>query len=133
MPGKARILVIDDDDDFRVSTRALLEGEGYEVVEAASGAEGLTAARDQRPDLIVLDVIMDYLAEGYSVNQALRSSEEFRDLREIPIIMASSVEIDPASLFGWIGNASVITPDEYMTKPLDIPKFLQCVRSLLEG
>lgn len=132
MSGKATILIIDDDDDYRTSTRALLEGEGYEVVEAASGSEGLAAARAQRPDLIVLDVMMDYLSEGYSINQALKTSGEFRHLRDVPVIMASSVEVDPASLFGWIGDTSAITPDEYMTKPLDIPKFLERVRSLLE-
>jgi CheY-like chemotaxis protein len=132
MPSNAKILIIDDDDDYRASTRSLLEGEGYEVIEAASGVEGLTAARANRPGLIVLDVMMDYLSEGYSVHQALKLSEEYRDLRDIPIIMASSVEVDPSNLFGWIGDTSAITPDAYMTKPLDIPKFLERVRSLLE-
>jgi len=131
MPGRPRILLVDDDEDFRASARALLEGEGYEVVEAASGAAALAAARAQRPDLIVLDVMMDYMSEGYSVNQALKSSEEFRDLRNVPIIMASSVEVDPARLFGWIGDTRAITPDAYLTKPLDIPKFLDRVRTLL--
>lgn len=132
MAGKAKILMIDDDDDYRASTRALLEGEGYEVIEASSGWEGLTAAREQRPDLIVLDIMMDYLSEGYSVQQALKLSEEYRELRDTPVIMASSVEVDPASLFGWVGDTSAITPDAYMTKPLDIPKFLERVRSLLK-
>lgn len=131
MSSKAKILIIDDDDDYRASTRALLEGEGYEVIEATSGPEGLTAASAQRPDLIVLDVMMEYLSEGYSINQALRSSAEYRELRDVPIIMASSVEVDPASLFGWIGDTSAITPDAYLTKPLDIPQFLERVRSLL--
>ncbi len=133
MPSKAKILVIDDDDDYRASTRALLEGEGYEVAEATSGAEGLGAAREQRPDLIVLDIMMEYQGAGYSINQALKTSEEYRDLRDIPIIMVSSVETDPASLFGWIGDTSVITPDAYLTKPLDISEFLKRIRNLLEG
>jgi two-component system KDP operon response regulator KdpE len=132
MPVQAKILIIDDDADYRASTRALLEGEGYEVIEAESGAQGLAAARADRPSLIVLDVMMDYLSEGYSVHQALKRSEEYRELRDVPIIMASSVEVDPASLFGWVGNTSAITPDAYMTKPLDIPKFLECIRVLLE-
>jgi two-component system KDP operon response regulator KdpE len=132
MPAKAKILIIDDDADYRASTRALLEGEGYEVIEAESGAQGLVAARAHRPSLIVLDVMMDYLSEGYSVHQAVKLSEEYRDLRDVPIIMASSVEVDPASLFGWVGDTSAITPDAYMIKPLDIPKFLECIRGLLE-
>ena len=132
MPLKAKILIIDDDDDYRASTRALLEGEGYQVVEATSGLEGLAAARAQRPDLVVLDVVMEHMGDGYSVNQALKFSKEFRDLRDVPVIMVSSVEADPASLFGWIGDTSPITPDAYVTKPLDIPRFLERVRSLLE-
>ncbi len=131
MPGKAKILIIDDDADYRASTRSLLEGEGYEVAEAESGREGLAAARADRPSLIVLDVMMDYLSEGYSVNQALKLSEEYRGLRDVPIIMASAVEVDPARLFGWVGDTSAITPDAYVTKPLDIPKFLECIRGLL--
>ena len=131
MPGKARILIIDDDDDYRASTRALLEGEGYDVAEADSGRDGLAAAREHRPDLIVLEVMMDYQGEGYSINQVLKTSEEYRDLRNIPVIMASSVEVDPASMFGWVGDTSAITPDVYMTKPLDIGKFLQSVNDLL--
>jgi len=81
--------------------------------------------------LIVLDVMMDSQDEGYSVTQALKFVPEYRDLGPIPILMASSVEMDPASLFGWMGDTSWITPDAYMTKPLDIPKFLARVRELL--
>ena len=132
MPGKAKILIIDDEDDYRASTRALLEGEGYQVVEATTGAEGLDVARTQRPDLIVLDIMMEYQGAGYSINQALKLSEEYRDLRDTPIIMVSSVQTDPASLFGWIGDTGAITPDVYLTKPLDVAEFLRRIRSLLE-
>ncbi len=131
MPAPAKILIIDDDEDYRASTRALLEGEGYEVAEACNGPDGLAAARRDRPDLIVLDVMMDSLNEGYSVNQALKQLPEYRDVGEIPVLMASSVEMDPAGLYGWIGDTSPITPDAYMTKPLDISAFLARVRELL--
>ena len=132
MPERGRILIVDDDEDYRASTRALLEGEGYEVLEAGNGREGLAATRRHRPDLIVLDVIMDSQDEGYSVTQAIKFVPEYRDLGPIPILMASSVEMDPANLFGWMGDTSWITPDVYMTKPLDIPKFLSRVRELLK-
>ena len=131
MPGPARILIIDDDEDYRASTRALLEGDGYEVREACNGREGLALVREYRPNLIVLDVMMETLGEGYSVNQALKFVPEYRDLGPLPVLMVSSVEMDPAGLFGWIGDTSRITPDAYMTKPLDIPKFLARVRELL--
>jgi len=131
MPSKAKILIIDDDDDYRASLRALLEGEGYDVVEAASGMEGLTAARSHPPDLIILDVVMEHMSDGYSVNQALKCSQENPQLRNVPIVMVSAVEVDPTSLFGWIGDTRPITPDAYMTKPLDVPRFLESIRKLL--
>ena len=132
MPEGVKILIIDDDEDYRTSTRALLEGEGYEVLEACNGRDGLTVAAEHRPDLIVLDVMMENLNEGYSVVQAFKQLPQFRDQEPIPILMASSVEVDPANLFGWIGDTSAITPDAYMTKPLKIPEFLARVRQLLE-
>jgi len=131
MSAKAKILVIDDDADYRISTRALLEGEGYEVREAPSGREGLEAARVHAPDLIVLDIMMESPVEGYSVVQALKFRDEYKDLAEIPVVMVSSVKQDPASLFPMTGEVSMITPDAYFTKPLDIPKFLPCVQRML--
>ena len=131
MAAVAKILVIDDDADYRASTRALLEGEGYEVLEAPSGHDGLEAARTHRPDLIVLDIMMESPVEGYSVVQALKFREEYEDLAEIPVVMVSSVQQDPASLFPMAGELSMVTPDAYFTKPLDIPRFLQFVQRVL--
>ncbi len=131
MRERAFILIIDDDGDYRASTRALLEGEGFEVAEADSGPAGLAAIRQRRPDLVVLDVMMDGLEDGYSVNQAIKFGARDEDLKPIPVVMASSVGLDPASLYGWIGDTSPITPDAYLTKPLDIPVFLDTVQKLL--
>ena len=128
-----RILIIDDDADHRMSTRALLEGEGYQVVEADSGRAGLEAARANQPDLIVLDIMMESPVEGYSVIQALKHHEEYGDVRHIPVIMVSSVTDDPVTLFPMSGDVGMITPDAYLSKPLDIPQFLECVQRMLDG
>jgi len=131
MPGKAKILIVDDDEDYCASTRALLENEGYEVQEAASGREGLAAAESYNPDLIVLDIMMESPVEGYTVIQALKHRDEYANVREIPVLMVSSVQDDPTSLFPMAGEVEMITPDAYLTKPLDIPKFLEYVRNML--
>lgn len=131
MPEPAKILIMDDDEDYRASTRALLEAEGHTVTEADSGQEGLRAAREHRPDLIIVDIMMENLSTGYSIVQALKFSREYRELAQVPILMISSVEEDPETMFGWIGDTKWITPDAYLTKPLDIPKFLERVRELL--
>ena len=75
--------------------------------------------------------MMESPVEGYSVVQALKFREEYEDLAEIPVVMVSSVQQDPASLFPMAGELSMVTPDAYFTKPLDIPRFLQFVQRVL--
>ena len=87
MADKHRILIIDDDADYCASTRALLEGECYEVDEANSGRSGIELVRATRPDLIVLDIMMESPVEGYTVVQALKFHGEYSDVAEIPIVM----------------------------------------------
>lgn len=129
-PGR-RIFVIDDDVDYRTSLTEVLESNGYIVSTAASAREALSKLPGERPDLIVLDVIMEYGSAGYEVNQAIKFREEYSIAQDIPILMVSSIPIDPATLYSRAGEVAMITPDAYMTKPLDIPVFLERVRSLL--
>jgi CheY-like chemotaxis protein len=126
-----RILIIDDDEDFKVSISEVLRLQGYDVRVAASAHEGLDRITADPPDLIILDVIMEYDSAGYEVNQAVKFREEFSPERSIPILMVSSIPIDPATLYGRASEVQMITPDAYMTKPLDIPAFLDRVRTLL--
>lgn len=125
------VLIIDDDADFRTSLAAVLESEGYSVRHAASAQEGLAAIVSEPPDLIVLDVIMEYDSAGYEVNQAIKFRDEYLAERNTPILMVSSIEIDPATLYGRATEVLTITPDAYLTKPLNIPAFLEQVRKLL--
>ena len=131
MVSKERmILIVDDDPDFRASTAAVLESQGYKVETAESGKEGLAKFSSEPPDLVILDIMMEYDSAGYEVNQAIKFREEFA--RNIPILMVSSIQVDPATLFSRATEVELITPDAYLTKPLDIPQFLEQVRTLLE-
>jgi CheY-like chemotaxis protein len=128
--GRPNILIVDDDDDFCASTTALLESEGYAVSRAKSGKEALAKVGKQPPpDLIVLDVMMENLWAGYEVNQAIKFGGG--SAGGVPIVMVSSVTIDPTERFRWAGEVGMVTPDEYLTKPLDIPRFLNTLKSLL--
>ena len=126
-----KVLVIDDDADFRASLTAVLESQGYRVCGAASAQEGLSRILSEPPDLIVLDVIMEYDSAGYEVNQALKFRDEYLAERNIPILMVSSIQLDPATLYGRATEVLTITPDAYLTKPLNISVFLDKVRGLL--
>jgi CheY-like chemotaxis protein len=80
------------------------------------------------PDAIILDIMMRCCCEGYGVTQAVKFRDEYADSRDIPIIMASSIEQSPDELFAMAGEVGMIRPDYYVTKPLDIPRFLEVVR-----
>lgn len=128
---RQRVLVIDDDADFLASTTALLESQGYCVSKAASGKEGLARMTEDVPDLIVLDVVMENDWAGYEVNQRVKFASGFECIRHVPILMVSSISVDPATRFSRAGEVDMITPDAYLTKPLDIPAFLDRIQALL--
>jgi two-component system nitrogen regulation response regulator NtrX len=83
---KPVILYVDDDPDYREVVRAILEGSGYAVVEASSGEEGLEAYKRTRPDLIIVDLMME------EVDTGTRFTKELKLLgNTAPIYMLSSV------------------------------------------
>ncbi|MGD0949016.1 MAG: response regulator [Candidatus Binatia bacterium] len=131
--GGKKILVIDDDPDYSSSVQTLLQSEGFAVCSAATGSKGLDMAVSEKPDLIVLDVMMENMWAGYEVNQTLKFRSGYESVRRIPVIMVSSVQEDPAERFARSEDPSKVCPDVYMTKPLNIAKFLETVRSLLSA
>jgi CheY-like chemotaxis protein len=96
-----------------------------------SGTEGLARTAGEPPDLIVLDIMMENEWAGYEVNQQIKFGNGFECIRHVPILMVSSIPVDPVSRFSRAGEVDMITPDVYLTKPLDIPRFLAAVRALL--
>jgi PAS domain S-box-containing protein len=101
------VLVIDDDATARDLMRRYLEREGFQTMIAESGEQGLQLARERRPDVITLDVMMPKM-DGWAVLQEIKSDAR---LREIPVIMVTIV--DDKSLGYTLGA------DDYMTKPVD--------------
>jgi CheY-like chemotaxis protein len=114
--GGGSILVIDDDRNARDLIRRSLESEGHNVIVAASGDEGLVLARDTRPSLITLDIIMPG-RDGWSVLQELKDDP---DLRDIPVIMVSiSNDRKMGSALGAI---------DHLSKPVDRGKLKALVK-----
>jgi len=121
----AKVLVIDDDSDFRTAVKSLLESHGYRVLEAASGREGLQMVVQHKPDVILLDIMMESTVEGYGVTHSLKYQDQYADYRNIPILMVSSIEETPDQRFPMSPEVDLIRPDEYLTKPLDIKQLLR--------
>jgi CheY-like chemotaxis protein len=114
--GEGSILVIDDDRNARDLIRRSLESEGHNVIVAASGDEGLVLARDTRPSLITLDIIMPG-RDGWSVLQELKDDPELRD---IPVIMVSiSNDRKMGSALGAV---------DHLSKPVDRDKLKALVK-----
>jgi CheY-like chemotaxis protein len=126
--ARRRILIIDDDRDFRASTSALLEAHGYSVSAAGNGRQGLEMLLAEHPDLIVLDLMMEHDGSGYEVNQTVRYDAGFECVRHVPILMVSSVPVGPPAR---IPGAAEATPSVCLAKPLDVPRFLAQVSDQL--
>jgi CheY-like chemotaxis protein len=130
----AKILIIDDDPDMVLATRMCLEGAGHEVISAPNGAEGLKLVKSGRPDLIVLDVMMDSATEGFQVALALRKPEpgsEFEAFRSIPIVMLTAIHSTTPLRFG--PEQDYLPVDAFVDKPIKPDDFLAKVNQLLEG
>ena len=126
-----RILIVDDDEDFVASTSALLRRQGYAVMSERTGRDGLERAQAEHPDLIVVDVMMEHGSSGYELNESVKFLPEYEDIRNVPILMVSSIDTDPATRFARSEEVALVTPNAYLTKPIDIPRFLAEVSSLL--
>ena len=107
----ARVLVIDDEDDVRMIVRFALESDGrYLVAEARNGAEGLAAARQDRPDIVLLDAMMPGL-DGYAVCRRMRQDPELQD---VPILFLTAKTQGYERREGLAAGAT-----DYLTKPFD--------------
>ncbi len=119
-PGKKRVLVVDDDADFVEASKAVLEGGGYEVTVAYDGKECLEQVGSNRPDVILLDMMMETWSAGSTVLNQLRESDE---TKEIPIILASSVNFR-SPLADTLDTVDSAQADSYMMTPIEPGRLL---------
>ena len=119
------ILLVDDDEVFVAAIVAVLESE-YTVRTAANGTEALASVDAQRPDLIILDVMMDYMSEGFDVAQQLRKNP---DTQSIPLIMLTGV--DHMYDYRMQMDESWVQCDRYLEKPIEPASLLAEVEALI--
>ncbi len=124
MSSGKTVLIIDDDEDFQASIGTFLESEGYRVVHAGSGREGLAKLRECEPDAILLDIMMETMNEGYGVAFSIKHQPEYEDFRDVPLIMLSSIREGPDQRFPRSEEIDLIRPDRYLTKPVDLDVLL---------
>ncbi len=128
MESKKKILLIDDDKDFLMATKLILEKGGYEVFLAEDGRSGLEMARSVSPDLAIIDMMMETWSEGFNVVSRLRTSETGK---QIPLIMLSAVDLQgPYQSFEPPDNLPTV--DLVLHKPIKADDLLKYVGQFLK-
>ena len=120
--SEGRILVVDDDRGLVQVYVYFLENEGYEVLTAFDGLEGLEKARKEKPDLIILDIMMPGM-DGYEVCHRLQQRP---DTARIAVLMVTAKGLVDDQVTGYDAGAL-----EFLTKPVTAKELLDRVRSLL--
>ena len=121
-----KILVIDDDPLFVKTSTAILESHGYQVDNATNGDEGMAKMQEQKPDLVLLDVMMDWVLEGVTIS---REMMEQRELRRIPIIMCTSIR--NSEYRGLFPQNEYLHIDSWLDKPCSPDKLVSEVETTL--
>jgi two-component system alkaline phosphatase synthesis response regulator PhoP len=131
-PGRAghppKVLIVDDDPDFHVTVHAFLQSDGYSLLSAFSEQEGLEMARREKPDLILLDVIMQTTTDGFDFCREARRDPA---IKHTPILGISAMEKLTGAHFPPDIDRDLFPVDAYMNKPVSPEGLLAEVKKLL--
>jgi len=117
---KARVLIVEDDSSLLFGLKKNLQFEGYEVLTASDGEAGLGLAVDERPDIIILDVMLPRM-NGFEVCEVLRSNKV-----ETPVIFLTAKALESDKVTGL-----TLGGDDYMTKPFSVAELLARIQTVL--
>jgi CheY-like chemotaxis protein len=120
--GKGRILLVEDTTDLRSLLRLVLEGEGYEVLEAGDGVAAVEVALRERPDAIIMDMSLPRLGG----DQAAKLIRREPSLSRVPVIACTAL-----NRWEWRGKSIVAGCDAFVTKPIDFDQLRQILAQLL--
>jgi len=125
----AKILIVDDDPDIVDALYVLLEGEGYDVVSASDGEEGLERIKEENPDLIILDLLMPKL-DGYGVCKTLQDPR-WSKWKDVPILVLTSVREEASQRRYELETGMRMDVDDYVEKPINPDVVMERVNKIL--
>jgi len=131
MQKQTKILVIDDDPDLQTAVRKVLESKSYEVTAALDGDEGLRKVVGERPDLIILDVVMPGKS-GFEVCRELKTDPKYYFFSHIPVLMLTVYPDDREKMHLSMREGMTMEAEDYLHKPFDPDELLNRVEELLE-
>jgi DNA-binding response OmpR family regulator len=121
MPKK--VLVVDDEEDIRISVSQILEIRGYEVVQAENGMDCLKQLEQILPDLVILDIMMPGM-NGWDVAARMKEHEKWN---MVPIVFLTAKGDDMSMGLGGLAS------EDYIVKPFDVAKLMECVDRILKS
>jgi len=136
--SKARILLVDDDRDLVDVLTLVLEQQGYRVIAGYNATEGMKLAEEQRPDLLILDVMMPEGTEGFHLVWRLRARPESW-FAQVPIIMLTAVHqttplrFYPDASDGTYAPGEYLDVNEFLDKPVEPAELIRTVERVLRG
>ncbi len=125
----AKILVVDDDPDMRLAIASVLKSRAYQVIEACDGEEALKKLREEKPDLMLLDLLMPKM-DGFAVVKHLEDCQK-RGYPDIPVLVISSVREEASHRRYELELGRKLAVDDYIEKPIEPFMLLQRVEKLL--
>ena len=128
MERKAKILLVDDDADFVESTKTVLESKPYEVIVAVNGDEAIRKAREESPDLVLLDIIMP-VEDGFTAAEQLKKDPQ---LARIPVLMLTSYSTKGAETSIPRSRGYELEAEDYIDKPVSPRDLLAVVDKYLK-
>jgi len=125
-----KILVVDDDPDILDALAMILESQGYQVVTARDGVEGLATLKAEKPDLMILDLLMPKM-DGFAVCKELQDPR-WSKYKEIPILILTSVREEASRRRYELETGLMLDVDDYVEKPVSPDILLKRVSRLIK-
>lgn len=130
MEQRSKILVVDDDPDILEALTTILESQGHQVVTARDGVEGLASLRAERPDLLIMDLLMPKM-DGFAVCKELKDPR-WAKYADVPILILTSVREEASRRRYELETGMELDVDDYVEKPISPATLLQRVEKLLK-
>jgi len=128
--SKKRILIVDDDQDYGDALRIVLENNGYEVNHVLNIRDGQKVLEGEKPNLIILDVMMDRHTDGFDLCYDLKHDEA---CRTITIMMVTAVTEKTGFKFSPETDGEYLEADAYVAKPIPVAELLSRVNKMIGG
>jgi CheY-like chemotaxis protein len=125
----AKILVVDDDADFVEAAATLLKAKGHAVIQGFNGDEGYKKAKSEKPDVMLLDVMMAHDSEGFEISRKLKEDPATKDL---PVIIVTGIKKAKGLPFSFEPDGDWLPVTSVLEKPIKPDELLKCIAEALK-